>query len=70
MGEISLIRKVGQELEGQSTRVESGHWAFQTTQGIGPVYLGPMHGLIPLIVLALYGGYSGHGIALEKEIIS
>lgn len=47
----------------------AGHQAIQNSQSISPVYLGLKHGLIPLIVLALYGGCSGQGIALGKEVI-
>lgn len=49
--------------------VFAGHQAIQNNLSISPVYLGLKHGLIPLIVLVLYGGYSGHGIASGKEVI-
>lgn len=51
------------------TGVVPGFQAIANTQSINPVYLGPKHSLIPLIVLAFDGCNSGHGIALGKEVI-
>lgn len=49
--------------------LRAGHQAFQNSPDIRPFYLGPMSGPTPLIVWALYGDYSGHGVVLGKAVI-
>lgn len=69
-GEISPTRKAGQGLGSWVfTGVVSRHQAILNSWSVSPVYLGPTHGLIPLIVLALFSGNSGHGTVLGKEVI-
>lgn len=68
-GEISPTRKAGQGLGSWVfTGVVSRHQAILNSWSVSPVYLGPTHGLIPLIVLALFSGNSGHGTVMSRNV--